>query len=86
MLLDVIMPGPGAEEILPQLLSERSDLKVILMSGDVLPESLESELADIGGDFLRKPFVPKSLLRLVEFEPDGPRIASPSAGSVSGSA
>ena len=86
VLLDVIMPGPGAEEILPQLLSERSDLKVILMSGDVLPESLESELADIGGDFLRKPFVPKSLLRLVEFEPDGPRIASPSAGSVSGSA
>ena len=86
VLPDVIMPGPGAEEILPQLLAERSDLKVIPMSGDVLSESLESELAAIGGNFLRKPFVPKSLLRLVELEADGSRTAKPSASSVNGSA
>ena len=86
VLLDVIMPGPGAEEILPQLLAERSDLKIIMMSGDVLPENLESKLAEIGGSFLRKPFVPRSLLRLIGVEPEAQRTAKASTGSISGSA
>jgi DNA-binding NtrC family response regulator len=84
VLLDVIMPGSGAAEILPRLLTERSDLKVILMSGDDLPESLESELTAIGGDFLRKPFVPRSLLRLVGA--DGVQVARSPASPMSGSA
>jgi CheY-like chemotaxis protein len=40
-------------------------LDVVLMSGDALPEPLESALSARGGRFLRKPFAPKALLRLL---------------------
>jgi DNA-binding NtrC family response regulator len=66
-LIDVIHPpGAGAEDLLPELLERKPDLDVILTSGDVLSESLEEILNRIGGRFLRKPFVPKALLRLLE--------------------
>ncbi len=67
VLLDVVMPdGDGAESLLPEFLAERPGLKVILTSGAALPESLEVLLGSIGGDFLCKPFPPRSLLRLLE--------------------
>ena len=70
-LIDVMHPpGAGAQDLLPKLLSERPDLDVILTSGDALPEALEQQLAAIGGSFLRKPFVPKSLLRLLDGDRD----------------
>jgi DNA-binding NtrC family response regulator len=67
VLLDVIHPaGGGAADLLPAMLAQRPDLQVILMSGDVLPEPLALKLASIGGQFLRKPFVPRTLLRMLE--------------------
>jgi DNA-binding NtrC family response regulator len=67
VLLDVSMPdGDGAETLLPDFLAERPMLRVILASGDALPESLRVLLDRVGGDFLRKPFPPRSLLRLLE--------------------
>jgi DNA-binding NtrC family response regulator len=66
VLLDVVLPTRGAEEILPELLVGRPDLAVILTSGDALPESLELVLGRIRGCFLRKPFAPGALLRAVE--------------------
>lgn len=66
VLLDVIHPpGAGAIDLLPALLAEKPDLDVILMSGDELPDSLEKTRVSIGGRFLRKPFAPKALLRMV---------------------
>lgn len=66
-LIDVMHPpGAGAADLLPKMLAERPDLDVILISGDALPEALEGELTSIGGSFLRKPFAPKALLRLLE--------------------
>ena len=66
-LIDVMHPpGAGASDLLPELLAERPDLAVILTSGDALPEDLEEKLTSIDGNFLRKPFLPKALLRLVE--------------------
>ena len=65
VLLDVVMPRKGAEEVLPVLLETRPDLPVILTSGDALPESLEVALEPSGGRFLHKPFAPRALLRLL---------------------
>ena len=66
-LIDVMHPpGAGAADLLPKLLIERPDLDVILTSGDALPMDLEEKLKSIGGRFLRKPFVPKTLNRLLE--------------------
>lgn len=70
-VLDVnLAPGGGAAELLPLLQARAPGLEVLLMSGDALPESLESELSRRGGRFLRKPFAPKALLRLIA-EPGG---------------
>lgn len=67
VLLDVTMPGgDGAERLLPEFLASRPDLQVIVTSGDALPGGLESVLASCGGQFLRKPFAPKALGRLIE--------------------
>ena len=64
VLLDVILPdGQGAAELMPRMLAERPDLEVVVTSGDQLPESLEQALAAAGGRYLRKPFVPRTLLR-----------------------
>ena len=73
-LLDVnLAASGGAAELLPLLHARAPGLEVVLMSGDALPESLERALSAKGGRFLRKPFAPKALLRLLA-EPlgDGP--------------
>ncbi|MFO0688761.1 MAG: response regulator [Myxococcota bacterium] len=84
-LLDVhLAPGGGAAELLPLLQARAPGLEVLLMSGDALPEPLESELSRRGGRFLRKPFAPKALLQLVAapagFRSDG-GAGDPSAGT-----
>ena len=67
VLLDVnLSERGGAEELLPPLLEMKPSLNVLLMSGDALPDALSERLASIGGEFLRKPFVPKALMRLLE--------------------
>jgi DNA-binding NtrC family response regulator len=67
LLLDVVLPdGDGAEQLLPEFLEDRDDFEVIAMSGDAAPETLEAMLERIGGRFLRKPFAPKSLLRMLD--------------------
>lgn len=82
VLLDVLMPGgEGAAILLPEFLAERPSLEVILTSGDALPLDLEADLTRIGGQFLRKPFMPKALLRLLDPGADdvssGPGSAGP---------
>ena len=67
MLLDVTMPhGEGAEQLLPEFVARRPGAIAIVTSGDDLPPGLEAELERVRGVFLRKPFVPNELLRLVE--------------------
>jgi CheY-like chemotaxis protein len=66
-LIDVLHPpGAGAADLLPELLAQRPDLDVILTSGDALPEALQEKLTSVGGRFLRKPFAPRTLLRLLQ--------------------
>jgi len=76
VLLDVILPGQGAAEILPLLLDERPDLRVILTSGDALHSDLRSRLEAIDGRFLAKPFAPPALLRLLEDDSDAGKVRS----------
>lgn len=67
VLLDVVLPdGEGAEVLLPEFLEARADLDVIAMSGDAASDALEKLLERVGGRFLRKPFAPKALIRLLE--------------------
>lgn len=67
VLLDVNLSGDGgAEELLPLLLETKPALGVLVMSGDALPDSLAERLASVGGAFLRKPFSPKALMRLLD--------------------
>ena len=66
-LIDVMHPpGAGAADLLPELLAKKPDLEVILTSGAALPDALAETLTAIGGRFLRKPFVPNALMRLLE--------------------
>lgn len=66
LVLDVTLPdGDGAETLLPEFIARRPSLRVIVASGDEPPEALEAELTRVGGHFLRKPFAPKELVRLV---------------------
>ena len=62
-----------------------SDLAVILSSGDV-PDPAVSECLDAhGGVFLRKPFLPKALLKLVESELQSRRSVGRKTGDAPGS-
>ena len=67
LVLDVSLPdGDGAERLLPEFLARRPAARFIVASGDEPPVGLAAELTRIGGHFLRKPFVPKELIRLLQ--------------------
>lgn len=68
VVLDVVIPPNGIGEVLQHMVSARSDLAVILSSGDAPDPALSACLETHGGAFLRKPFLPKALLQLVESE------------------
>ena len=66
VVLDVVIPPNGVREVLDHMISERPDLMVILSSGDEPEDSLSARIREHGGVFLRKPFLPKALIELVE--------------------
>ena len=84
VVLDVSLPGgEGAETLMPDMLAVRPTLKVIVTSGAPLPFSLAAEVQRAGGEFLRKPFVPNALLRMLKGgEEPGPKEARPSGPGV----
>ena len=68
VLLDVVIPPNGIGEVLEHMVAARGDLAVILSSGDAPDQALRERLEAYGGAFLRKPFLPKALLKLLESE------------------
>jgi two-component system cell cycle sensor histidine kinase/response regulator CckA len=62
VILDVIIPPGGAREVMDAIREKRPDLPLMLSSGDQLEPALEERLSESGGRFLRKPYVPKTLL------------------------
>lgn len=68
VLLDVVIPPNGIGEVLEHMVSARSDLAVIVSSGDTPGPAVSERLEAHGGAFLRKPFLPKAMLKLIESE------------------
>jgi two-component system cell cycle sensor histidine kinase/response regulator CckA len=67
VVLDVTMPGgQGAEVLMPEFLTARPELSVVVTSGDEPPEALRVELERVGGRFLKKPFASRALRALLE--------------------
>ncbi len=66
VILDVVMPPRGISPVMREMTAARSDLALVLASGDVPPPEIEEEMEAHGGLFLRKPFVPKALLRILD--------------------
>ena len=71
LLSDVHMPGMSGTELACELRRQRPELSVVLMSGDLGPETMPRGCA-----FLQKPFNPSGLARIVrrELEHIAPRI------------
>ncbi len=66
VILDVIIPPDGIGVVLERVVAVRPDLAVVLSSGDLLSDELREQLRSCNGVFLRKPFLPKGLLRVVQ--------------------
>ena len=66
VILDVILPPNGVGVLLDHLHERHVNVPVVLTSGDDLEGSLRRRLDACGGVFLRKPFLPKLLLRTVQ--------------------
>ncbi len=65
-ILDVIIPPAGIADSLEAMLAQRSNLAVVLSSGDVLDARVSELLTRCDGEFLHKPYLPKALLEMVE--------------------
>lgn len=66
VLLDVLIPPNGVAEVMDHMTAARADLVVVLSSGDVPAPDVVERIKRHGGVFLRKPFLPKALLELLE--------------------
>jgi DNA-binding response OmpR family regulator len=66
VLLDIVIPPRGGAEVMDHMVAARSDLVVVLSSGDSPEPELIARLKSHGGAFLRKPFLPKVLIELLE--------------------
>ena len=68
VILDVVIPSGGGGAVLAHLAAARPDLMVILSSGDEPNDEMSARIEEYGGVFLRKPYLPKALIKLVESE------------------
>lgn len=66
VLLDLVIPPNGGAEVMDHMIAARGDLVLILSSGDSPEPELIARLKSNGGAFLRKPFMPKVLIELLE--------------------
>jgi two-component system, cell cycle sensor histidine kinase and response regulator CckA len=61
VLTDAVMPGASGSELIRQLMKQRPDLRVILMSGYAADAIIQHGLPDPGIAFLHKPFTSEAL-------------------------
>jgi len=72
VVLDVVMPSRGGREVAREMKAARPDLKILFVSGYLLPPGPGLEGWPESADFLPKPFSPTSLGRKVREVLDRP--------------
>jgi DNA-binding NtrC family response regulator len=65
LLSDVVMPEMGAGELADQLLAQRSELKVLFISGYTSDEVVRRGITRKDAAFIQKPFTTEELMRKV---------------------
>ncbi len=70
LISDMVMPGMSGQDLAGRLVSERPDMKVLLMSG-YSDEALEERGVSSESGFIQKPFSTKELVREVRHSLDG---------------
>jgi len=77
VLTDVIMPQMSGKSLCDQIMSQRPDIKVLLMSGYTDDALAHHGVLDEGLSFLEKPFSPAQLTRKVRDVLDEPELERP---------
>ncbi|HEX2872635.1 MAG TPA: PAS domain S-box protein [Polyangiaceae bacterium] len=78
LLTDVVMPRMSGRELVPQLLAERPELKVLYMSG-YAEKAGDNADADLQSNYLAKPISPAALLRKLREALDAPAVEQPAS-------
>ena len=67
VILDIVIPPNGVEEVFDHMMAARPGLGVgvVFVSGDEPEYALAEKMQLHGGVFLRKPFLPTALVKLV---------------------
>ena len=65
LLLDIVLPPRGGEEVLDVVLERRPDLPFLLISGERISDHLSQRVEGTQGGFLRKPFHPDKVLEVI---------------------
>jgi len=73
LLTDVIMPGMDVPSLAKQIQKQRSEIRVLYMSGYATNFIMHGGVFDPGTNFLEKPFHPRALLAKVREVLDSPR-------------
>lgn len=72
LLTDLVMPGINGRELAERLLAVRPEMKVLIMSGYAYSALSQQEQFPAGSCFIRKPFAPEFLARIVRQMLDTP--------------
>jgi two-component system, cell cycle sensor histidine kinase and response regulator CckA len=85
VLSDIVMPGMNGTELVDQILADRPEQCVILMSGQVPPGLARIGRRDKIVPVLRKPFTPNQLLELISLIlPEDEPVLPPQLAAVPG--
>jgi len=71
LLTDVVMPQMGGGELADQIRNVLPDIRILFMSGYTDEIEIE-EMLSSGGDFIKKPFLPETLVAKVRQTLDQP--------------
>ena len=72
LVSDAVMPGMSGRQLAGDLIAQRPDLRVLIMSGHLAHDIASRGLAEEGAKVLAKPFTPSELLNRAREALDAP--------------